>query len=223
MRDEADTQPHELPPPVATPPTHHVARPRYFGLTPRGVVVALAASALVCAVIALASGALAVGLLLLAAAVLLAALYLEQAKRSRESSLDRVAAAAADHTKALAGFAGASVRAWTAAGRRVARLRLEASTLARQRTQLQYALGGACFDGDARRVADLREQMRACQARIDECAEEARKVVERARERTSRERLAVASTEVRGAVRVGDPGFEPGTSALSERRSNQLS
>jgi hypothetical protein len=25
------------------------------------------------------------------------------------------------------------------------------------------------------------------------------------------------------ARRVGDPGFEPGTSALSERRSNQLS
>ena len=26
-----------------------------------------------------------------------------------------------------------------------------------------------------------------------------------------------------GRVRMGDPGFEPGTSALSERRSNQLS
>jgi hypothetical protein len=26
-----------------------------------------------------------------------------------------------------------------------------------------------------------------------------------------------------GAQGVGDPGFEPGTSALSERRSNQLS
>ena len=26
-----------------------------------------------------------------------------------------------------------------------------------------------------------------------------------------------------GALRVGDPGFEPGTSSLSEKRSNRLS
>ena len=31
------------------------------------------------------------------------------------------------------------------------------------------------------------------------------------------------SLAVKRAGRVGDPGFEPGTSALSERRSNQLS
>jgi hypothetical protein len=45
----------------------------------------------------------------------------------------------------------------------------------------------------------------------------------RAHARTSEERSAAARTEIRRAGEMGDPGFEPGTSALSERRSNQLS
>ena len=35
--------------------------------------------------------------------------------------------------------------------------------------------------------------------------------------------LVVAWRRLRRRAKVGDPGFEPGTSALSERRSNRLS
>lgn len=182
---------------VETPPSYQVARPRYFGLTPRGLVVAIAFVAFVLAIVGFATGNIVVGVLLLVAALFLTALYTEQARRRRESSFDRVTAAAVDHTKALAGFTGASVRAWTGAGREVARLRLEAHNLARERSQLQYALGGACFDGDAAQTENLKDQMRLCTTRIDECAREAQAVVQRARRRTSRERLAVASTQIR--------------------------
>jgi hypothetical protein len=182
---------------IETPPTYEVARPRYFGLTPRGLVVAIALVAFVLGIVGLATGNVAAGVLLVVAAAFLALLYVEQARRRRESSFDRVTAAAVDHTKALAGFTGASLRAWTGAGREVAKLRLEASMRARERSQLQYALGGACFEGDEAQIANLRDQMRLCTERIDACAREAHVVFERARQRSSRERLAVAQTQIR--------------------------
>lgn len=191
---EKDTDAFEV---VETPPAYQVARPRYFGLTPRGLVVAIAAAAFALGIAGLATGNVAAGALLLVAAVFLAVLYVEQARRRRESSFDRVTAAAVDHTRALAGFTGASVRAWTGAGREVAKLRLEASMRARERSQIQYELGRACFDGDEAQIANLRDQMRLCTERIDACAKDARAVLERARQRSSRERLAVAQTQVR--------------------------
>lgn len=194
MRSTDDTDELEV---IETPPTYAVARPRYFGLTPRGLVVAVALVALVAAIFAFATGAVAVGVLLLVAAALLTALYLEQAKRRRESSFDRIAAAAVDHTRALAGFTGGSVRTWTGAGREVARLRLEAHTRARERNELQYALGGACAEGDEAQIANLRDQMRLCTERIEECAREAQAVVERAKHNTSRDRSSFARTEIR--------------------------
>lgn len=197
MRSTDDTQAFEVPPPEETPATYAVARPHYFGLTPRGLTAGIAAAALVAALVGLILGDVLVGLLLLLAAALLTALYVEQARRSRESALDRVAAAAADHTRALAGFTGSSVRAWTGAGREVARLRLEANRLAKERSQLQYALGGATAAEDDAHAAKLKDELRRRTDRIEECATEARAVLEGARSRTSHERLAVQRTEIR--------------------------
>ncbi|HZQ83044.1 MAG TPA: hypothetical protein VFB25_13805 [Gaiellaceae bacterium] len=197
MTDDADTDAFQAPPEIETPAEYERVQPHYFGLSPAGLVIGIAAVAFGAGVAALVTGHLAVGILLLVAALLLAALYVEQARRSRSSSFDRVAAAAVDHTRALAGFTGASVRTWTRAGREVTRLRFEANRLARERSQLQYALGGAAFDGDEARVAELRERLQKCVEQIEECAAQARRAVDSARARTSRERLAVASTEIR--------------------------
>ena len=195
--DDVDTDAFEAPREIETPAVYERAQPHYFGLTPAGLVLGIGAIAFGAGVAALVTGHLAVGILLLVASLLLGALYLEQARRTRGSSLDRVAAATVDHTRALAGFTGASVRTWTRAGREVTRLRLEANRLARERSQLQYALGGAVLEGDEARVAELRERLTACIEQIDDCAAQARRAVEGARARTSRERLAVASTEIR--------------------------
>ena len=143
------------------PPTGEWAdpKPRYFGVTPHGLAAVLAAFAFGAGVVLLVAGYVLVGVLLLVAAALLALIWAEQARRSRATAFDRVTAAAVDHTRALAGFTGSSVRAWTTAGREIARLRLEANRLAKQRSQLQYALGGASYAGDDAEVARLRDEL----------------------------------------------------------------
>ena len=197
MQPEDDTQAFKVPPPAESPPSWDRVEPHYFGLTPHMLAAFLAAVLFGAGVVLLITGSLVVGLLLLLAALLLGALFAEQARRRRSSSLDRIAAAAVDQTRALAGFTGASVRAWTHAGREVARLRLEASRCARKRSQLQYAFGGAVYAGAPAEAERLRTEMQEADKRIAECIREAHAVVDRARTRTSREKLAVSRTEVR--------------------------
>ena len=98
-------------------------KPRYFGVTPHGLAAVLAAFAFGAGIVLLVAGYVLVGVLLLVGAALLALIWAEQARRSRATAFDRVTAAAVDHTRALAGFTGSSVRAWTRAGREIARLR----------------------------------------------------------------------------------------------------
>jgi hypothetical protein len=205
------TKAFDVPPtePAPAPVAYERAERRTFGLAPHAFVAALAALALGAAISLLITGHLVAGLLLLALALLFGALYVEQARGRRSSAVDRFTAAAVDNSRAVAGFAGASVRAWTSAGRRVAQLRLEASRLARERSQLQYELGGAAYDEDADRTGELRDRMRGLDDRIEACAEEARTVLADARSRTSEERLAVGPTEVRG------PDDVPGSPARS--------
>jgi hypothetical protein len=196
-RNENETQAFEVPPPVETPATWDEARPRYFGVTPHGLAAVIGAFAFGAGIVLLVSGEIAIGVLLLVAAALLAAIYAEQARRRRDTAFDRVAAAAVDHTRALAGFTGSSVRAWTGAGRELARLRFEANRRAKERAQLQYALGGAVHAGDDAEVERLRAEMKAADDRIAACVEEANAVVERMRAAGAQEKLAVAATEVR--------------------------
>lgn len=195
--NENETAAFEVPPPTETPATWGEARPRYFGVTPHGLAAVIAAFAFGAGVVLLASGYVLAGVLLLVAAALLAAIFAEQARRRRDSAFDRVAAAAVDHTRALAGFTGSSVRAWTGAGRELARLRLEANRRAKERNQLQYALGGALYAGDDAETERLRQEMQAADERIAACIAEANEVVERMRATRAQEKLAVVATEVR--------------------------
>jgi hypothetical protein len=196
--NENETAAFEVPPATETPATWDETRPRYFGVTPHGLAAVIAAFAFGAGVVLLASGYVLAGVLLFLAAALLAAIFAEQARRRRDSAFDRIAAAAVDHTRALAGFTGSSVRAWTGAGRELARLRLEANRRAKERNQLQYALGGAVYAGDEAETARLREQMQAADARIAACVAEANEVVERMRATRAQEKLAVVATEIRG-------------------------
>jgi hypothetical protein len=157
----------------------------------------VAAFAFGAGVVLLFSGFVLAAVLLLVAAALLAAIYAEQARRRRNTAFDRIAAATVDQTRALAGFTGSSVRAWTTAGRELARLRLEANRRAKERNQLLYALGGAVHAGDGAETERLKAELRAADDRIAACVAEANEVVERMRATRAREKLAVASTEIR--------------------------
>jgi hypothetical protein len=196
-------QPDETQWTTVTPPSYERVYRRVLGLAPGGLAAAATLLTLAAAGAGLATGDVVVGVLLLLAACLLGAIYVERARHHRASSAARIAAAAVDHTRALAGFAGATAGVWTRAGRDVARLRLEAHRLARERSELQYALGGAAYDEDAERVVQLRTELTRCVERIDGCAAAAREAVQRARSRTADERRVVAATQVRkpGATR----------------------
>ena len=195
--NDNETAAFDVPAAGETPATWNEAKPRYFGVTPHGLAAVLAAFALGAGIVLLVSGYVLAGALLLVASVLLAAIYAEQARRRRDSAFDRIAAAAVDHTRALAGFTGSSVRTWTGAGRELARLRLEANRRAKERAQLQYALGGAAYAGDDAETTRLRAELRSVDDRIAACIAEANEVGERMRATRARERLAVAATEVR--------------------------
>jgi hypothetical protein len=192
-----DTDEFEVPPLPPTPPVYERVEPRYFGVTPHVLCGALGGVALLVGVALLASGNLAIGLLLLVAGLFLAALFAEQARRRRASSLDRAAAGAVDRSLALAGFTRATVGAWTSAGRRVAQLRLEARKLARERSHVQYELGGAVHAGDQPRADALRARMSELDAEIERKGREATAAIASAHRRTRTEREAVATTRVR--------------------------
>lgn len=161
------------------------------------LVAVLGAASLLVGVVLLVSGGLAVGLLLLAAGVLLVSVFVEQARHRRASSLDRAAAAAIDRSLALAGFTRATVGAWTSAGRRAAQLRLEARKLARDRSHVQYELGGAVHADDAEQVEQLRARMHELDRELERKGREARAAIAAAQRRTRLEQQAVASTRVR--------------------------
>jgi len=198
MIETEHTEPLALPPPEAfdAPVSYRAAERTLFGLTPTAAVAVLALLALVAAAALALTGQLVASLLLLVGALLLAALFLEQALHRRESAIDRVAASAVDRSRGLVGFAGASARAWTAASRDVTRLRLELRRLKRTRAQLLAQLGAAAYAENDAELTALRARMRVLDERIDECDASVRAAIGRARHRTSRERLAVASTEV---------------------------
>jgi hypothetical protein len=129
----------------------------------------------------------------------------------------------AARARMFAGFAVRTASAWARAAGQLVALRRERRRVERSRAKLQYELGGAVLAEDGQLVEDLRTRLRACVEERERIDRDAGTVLARAQSRTSEERSAVARTEIRRAGEMGDPGFEPGTSALSERRSNQLS
>ena len=170
---------------------------RTFGLAPNALVAALATFALGAALALLVTGQLVVGLVLLAAGLGLGAFFVEQARRRRASAFDRAVADGIDNSRALSRFAVVSMRAWSSAGGRTARSRLGVRRLRRERSRVQYALGAAAFAADDALVETLRARMHDLDGQIEACFEEARSAVAKARSRTTRERLAVAPTEIR--------------------------
>ncbi len=199
MLEPDDTQSFEVPPtePEAGPVEYEVVERRYFGLPPSSLLAALAGTLLLLALISFAALGVIEGALFLLAGLIFALLYVEQARRRRETPLEKLTAFALERSRGFAGYARSTVRAWSGAGRRVTALRLEAARLRRERSELQYALGGAVHEGDVEATERLRTRLREVDALLDEVGREVARTLAQARRHTSRERLAVASTEIR--------------------------
>src|SRR5437588_811648 len=85
----------------------------------------------------------------------LAPFLVQEAVRRRRSRFDALLAGGYDRARALSGYAGASLRTWSRTGCRVARLRLQAHALLRERREAQFELGGAAYAGDAKAFGDM--------------------------------------------------------------------
>jgi hypothetical protein len=175
--------------------------PSFYGRLPHVALLVVTAAALGVAFGLLVRGELLLGVILLLGSVVALLWFVQEAARRRSSRLDGIVAGGRDRVRALSGYAGSSVRLWSSASGRVARLRLEMRRLARARSGAQFELGGATYAGDQLAAAAITERMRALDGQLADCAERMRREVERAQSRLAEERLAVQRTQVRRAAR----------------------
>lgn len=194
--DREETQAFELPPDEtgAVPVSYKRAEAHYFGLAPHLLVLAIGALALGASLGFVVAGHVWLAIVLAAVGVLSVALFLEQARRRRESHLEIAVADGVDRVRAVSAFAASAASSWSRAGRAVAHARLEARRLERERARLRYELGTAVHRGeDSER---LLSRLHDLDERLEECARRARGAVDEASSRVARERLAAASTQI---------------------------
>jgi hypothetical protein len=180
---------------VAGGSTFHAAR-HTFGLAPPALVLVLAVIAFVLAVVLFALGHWIAGLVLVVLAAGLARFFVWTARQLPEQRVAQLAVAASNAASGHAGFARVSVSSWWSAGWDVLRLRTLQRRLAREQAGLIRALGEAVFRDDTERAEQLKAQAQACGERIAEHESELRHALDAARERVSRERVAIQPTEL---------------------------
>ena len=165
---------------MAEPVEYEVVHRRVFGLAPNGLLAALSVALGAIAVFLFFAGLLLAGVLFAAAAVLLSSLWLEQTGRRRGRVRD------------LSSLARGTLGAWSSAGRELARIRLEATRITKERSRVLYAVE----QGDS----GAAERLAALERELEECVERANAALSRSRRRTSEERLAAARTVIRPKV-----------------------
>ena len=156
----------------------------------------LALVMLVVAVFSLARGDWLVGGVSLVVAVVLVRFFVWTTQRAPEGRVAQLAAGASGAARGRAGFAWVSLASWSTAGREALRLRRLQHHLEHEQRDRIHALGDAVFRDDAERVEQLKAEAHACAEQIEEHARDLRLALEAARERVSRERVAIAPTEL---------------------------
>lgn len=181
------------------------AEPKLFGAVPPlfALVMGLAAVA-VGAVLAI-SGSLLAGVLFLVAGAVLIALAVDASRRWPASTLPRVTVAALDWLGRHLGIARVSAGAWAEASRQVVALRRELRSLRGERQTRIASLGEAAYREDAEQVAALRSRIAEVDERIAACEREVEAVMNAARERVQRERVAAQPTESFAVPEVPPP------------------
>jgi zinc-ribbon domain len=191
----AEVPPHETSPAPAT-----VSRPtpRWFGVAPATLVLAIAVVALGAGTAFLVTGALVAGLLTLGVALLLLAAFLEVARRKPDAPVAQKAAGAADSFKARAGYTAQALRTRSTARRAIKSRRARALQLQGERDRLMRSLGEAAYHGEDESA--VRDQIAGVEARQAALQTEAQEIARRADEEVERASRAVQPTEVRPPV-----------------------
>ncbi|HLY95527.1 MAG TPA: zinc ribbon domain-containing protein [Gaiellaceae bacterium] len=180
----------------AAPVSFSRVEPRWFGVAPPTLLLSVALGAVVVSVVVLAGGGLAFGLFLLGVGALLLALYVETARRRRNSLVARVSADVRDR----AGSTWESLRARSVVAVESRRVHGELAAIRMQRRDALLALGEATHrsDGEAaaeaqKRLAELEERETALEAQLQAQVEEAGERIRKAR--LSVDRTVVAPPE----------------------------
>ena len=188
----ADVPPNETGP---VPVTFAHATPRWFGLAPPTVLLALAVVLLVVAVVLLVIGSWVAGLVLLGLALLFSAGFLEAGRRKPDAPIVTASVGAVDSARARVGYTARALLTRSSARREIMWRRGEAMRLQGERERLLGLLGAATFAGAD--TAIEREAIATLDERIAALEREASEIAVSAQERVQAARRQVQPTEVR--------------------------
>lgn len=207
----SETAVQELPPDETGPVPIEVstAAPRFFGVTPPGAVLALAAASLTLAVVLLVTGHVIVGGALLAVSVVLAFFFVALARRLPDAPVSRFSSGAVGAVRARAGFALETFSAHSSARVELFRLRRELADLLALRAECARVLGEAVYADDEEGTESARSRMAELDGLIAAKEEEMEQTARGAMERIQRAQLQVQPTQIETPQPVPEPYPQP--------------
>jgi hypothetical protein len=181
--------------------------PRFYGVTPVYLTFALAIAALAVTIILFATGHWQFALILFGVTILLVLAFLEALRRKPAGAVIR---STADRFRDRAGFAAEAMATRGRTATRQLAARRELQRLAQLRTRLLVELGEAVYRGDTEATESARRRVEELDRRAAQREAEMREALEATRERLTRRRLEVQSTQ------VVEPEPEPQTPSPGE-------
>jgi uncharacterized membrane protein YphA (DoxX/SURF4 family) len=205
-----DTVVEEVPPAEdgPTPVEPQVSERHYFGVPPSGVLLGLGAVGLIAAIALVASGLWPWALIALGLSLFLLTGFIS-AERQGPREEGR-ASRAFSSVLTRAGVAKETIAAQGSARIELARLRRDASALARQRSERARELGEAVYANNATATKELKERMKEIDDELAAKEAQMAKVTIDAQERVGRAKLQVQPTQV-VAGEMPDEAPEPAT------------
>jgi hypothetical protein len=206
---DGDTQVIETPPEETGPVPVNVTRvePRLYGVTPVYLTLGLAAAALAVTIIMFATGHWQVGLILFGVTIFLVLAFLEALRRKPEGAVIR---STADAFRDRAGFAAEAIATRGRTATHLLGARRDLQRLAQIRTGLLVELGEAVYRGDSEATETARSRLEELDRQAVQREAEMQDLLEATRQRLTRRRLEVQSTQ------VVEPQPDPETPAPGE-------
>jgi uncharacterized membrane protein YphA (DoxX/SURF4 family) len=205
-----ETVVEELPPTEdgPTPVEQHVSERRYFGVPPAGALLALAVIGLIVSIVLFATGLWPWGLIALGISLFLVTGFISASRHGPGE--EGPASRAFSSVLTRAGVAKETVAAHGGARIELARLRRDASGLARQRSECARELGEAVYAKNTSATKELKQRMKEIDDELEAKEAEMAQVTMDAQERIGKARLQVQPTQV-VAAEMPDEAPEPAT------------
>lgn len=205
-----DTAVQAVPPPEdgPTPVEQHVSERHYFGVPPAGVLLVLGVAGVIVAIALVATGLWPWGLIALGVALFLLTGFVSAERNSPGE--DGRGARAFSMVRSRAGVAKETIAAHSGARIELARLRRDASGLARQRSERARELGEAVYAKNTTATKELKERMKEIDDELTAKEAQMAKVTMDAQERVGKAKLQAQPTQV-VASEMPDETPEPAT------------